>query len=151
MDLRFLGGGIILLIIAGGLYVFNFERESITISPEREQRALFTYYAPEIDPFPHRLVVRVSMDKPVEVVTLIDEEVVATKTLERGIVRAVVKKGETLKVKLINPSEASGTVKTVFYCDSWNYSAAMFAIAATAIIYYGYQKSKNEENTEESV
>ena len=151
MDLRFLGAGIIMIVIAGGLYTFNFERESITILPEREQRTLFTYYAPEIDPFPHRLVVRVRADKPVEVVTLIDEEIVATKTLERGVVRAVVKKGETLNVKLINPNQASGTVKTAFYCDSWNYSAAMFVVAATAIIYYGYQKSINEENAEERV
>jgi hypothetical protein len=149
MDLRFLGAGIIMIVIAGGLYTFNFERESITILPEREQRNLFTYYAPEIDPFPHRLIVRVNTDKPVEVVTLIDEEIVATKTLERGVVRAVVKKGETLKVKIINPNQASGTVKTAFYCDSWNYSAAMFMIAATATIYYGYYKAKNEETLEE--
>ena len=144
MDLRFLGAGIILLCIAGGLYTFNFERETLTISPEREQRTLFTYYAPEIDPFPHRLIVRVNTDKPVEVVTTIDEEIVATKTLDR-VVRAVVKKGETLKVLLKNPNQASGTVKTAFYCDSWNYSAAMFAVAAIAIIYYGYQKSKDKD------
>ena len=144
MDLRFLGAGIILLCIAGGLYTFNFERETLTISPEREQRTLFTYYAPEIDPFPHRLIVRVNTDKPVEVVTTIDEEIVATKTLDR-VVRAVVKKGETLKVLLKNPNQASGTVKTAFYCDSWNYSAAMFAVAAIAIIYYGYQKSNDKD------
>lgn len=149
MDLRFLGAGIIMIVIAGGLYTFNFERESITILPEREQRNLFTYYAPEIDPFPHRLVVRVNTDKPVEVVTLIDEEIVATKTLERGVVRAVVKKGETLKVLLRNPNQASGTVKTAFHCDSWNYSAAMFAVAAITLMYYGYYKAKNEENLEE--
>ena len=149
MDLRFLGAGIILLCIAGGLYTFNFERETLTISPEREQRTLFTYYAPEIDPFPHRLKVRVNTDKLVEVVTMIDEERIATKTLDRGVVRAVVKKGETLKVKLINLNQASGTVKTAFYCDSWNYSAAMFAIAAVTMTYYGYHKAKDEKNIEE--
>ena len=142
MGLRFLGAGIALLIIAGGLYVFNFERETINFTPEKEQKTIFTYYAPEIDPFPHRLIVRINSDKPVEVLTLIDGEAVNTKTLERGVVKAVVKKGEDLKVRLINHDQASGTVKTSFYCDSWNYSTALFVLAAVSIFVYGYYKSK---------
>ena len=142
MGLRFLGAGIALLIIAGGLYVFNFERETIIFTPEKEQKTIFTYYAPEIDPFPHRLIVRINSDKPIAVLTLIDGEAVNTKTLERGVVKAVVKKGENLKVRLINHDQASGTAKTSFYCDSWNYSTALFVLAAVSIFIYGYYKSK---------
>jgi hypothetical protein len=44
---------------------------------------------------------------------------------------------ETLKLSLLNPNDAEGTVKTMFYCDSWNYAAYLLVTLGVVASVYG--------------
>jgi hypothetical protein len=50
----------ILLIVSGGLVFYtNYDRETINVSADLEERVLLDYHAPVADPFAHHIVVEV--------------------------------------------------------------------------------------------
>ncbi len=64
--------------------------------------------------------------------------------MDDGGGRFTVASGETILVMLRNPFGATGPVKTMFYCDSWNYAAYALVAIGTLLFVLWYQGSKEE-------
>ncbi len=107
----------ILLIVSGGLVFYtNYDRETINVSADLEERVLLDYHAPVADPFAHHIVVEVDTSDVVEVSETIDDQTNLIFT-DDGSGRFTVESNQTILVVLRNPNWATGTVKTTFYCD----------------------------------
>ncbi len=116
------------------MFVFNYDWETVSVSPEVKEYVLFDYYAPTVDPFPHHIVLKVDTTRVVEITQIKDNETSIIYT-DSGSGRFTVYPGETINVVLRNPDEAQGEVKTVFYRDSWTYSTyASVSLASLSFI-----------------
>jgi len=134
----------IILIVSGGLVFYtNYDRETIIVSAEMDEKVLLDYHAPETDPLAHHIVVDVDTSAVVEISETLDNQtnIIYTDN-ESG--RFTVASGETIVVVLRNPNGATGTVKTTFYCDSWNYAAYTLATLGTILFVLWYLGSKDE-------
>ncbi len=74
---------------------------------------LLEYFAPEIDPFAHHIIVDVDTSKVVEVSETL-EGVTHIIYTDSGSGKFTVEFGETIKVVLKNPNGTTGNVKTTF-------------------------------------
>ena len=121
----------------------NYDRETIIVSADLDERVLLDYHAPEVNPFPHHIVVDVDTSEVVEISETLDNQTNSIYT-DNGRGRGTVASGETILVVLRNPNGATGTVKTTFYCDSWNYATYTLAAVGTILFVLWYLGSKDE-------
>lgn len=113
----------ILLLVSGGLVFYtNYERDTVNVTSDLDRRVILDYYAPEIDPFAHHLIVEVETSEVISISETFDG-VTNVFFTDDGRGRFTVESGQSILVVLSNPNGAVGTVKTTFYCDSWNYAA----------------------------
>ena len=134
----------IILIVSGGLVFYtNYDRETIIVNANLDESVLLDYHAPEVDPFPHHIVVDVDTSEVVEISETLDNQTNIIYT-DNGSGRFTVASGETILIVLRNPNGATGTVKTTFYCDSWNYAAYTLAAIGTILFVLWYLGSKDE-------
>lgn len=133
---RYLLFSVILVILGGLVFYTNYERETINVNPNLEERVLLDYYAPPIDPFPHHILINVDTDDVVEISQTLDGETNVIFT-DDGSGKFTVASKQTILVVLRNPNGASGTVTTTFYCDSWNYTAYTLVAIGTLLFVFG--------------
>lgn len=134
----------ILLIVSGGLVFYtNYDRETINVSADMDERVLLDYYAPTIDPFAHHFIVAVDTSEVIEVSETLEGETNLIFT-DDGSGRFTVESNQTILVVIRNPNGATGTVKTTFYCDSWNYTAYALVALGTVLFVLWYLGSRNE-------
>jgi hypothetical protein len=105
------------------------------------------YHAPVADPFANHIVVEVDTSDVVEVSETIDDQTNLIFT-DDGSGRFTVESNQTILVVLRNPNGTTGTVKTTFYCDSWNYLAYILVALGTILFVLWYLRS-NEAPIEE--
>lgn len=144
MRSRYLFLSVALVIIGGLVFYTNYERETVNVHPDLDERVLLDYHAPEIDPFPHHIVIDVDTDLVVEISETLDGETNIIFT-DDGSGRFTVESGQTILVLLRNPNGASGTVKTTFYCDSWNYAAYTLVAIGSILFVIGLRGPEEPE------
>ena len=65
----------IILIVSGGLVFYtNYDRETISMSADMDERVLLNYHAPVADPFAHQFIVAVDTSDVVEVSETLEGE-----------------------------------------------------------------------------
>ncbi len=135
----------IILILSGGLVFYtNYDRETITIRADLDEKVLLDYFAPEVDPFSHHLIVEVDTSAVVSISETLNGVTNLIFT-DDGRGRFTVESGQTLLVVLSNPNGAVGTVKTTFYCDSWNYAAYTLTGLGVILFIVWYLRSGDED------
>ncbi|MFQ5800180.1 MAG: hypothetical protein ACE5HH_00470 [Candidatus Hydrothermarchaeales archaeon] len=120
--------GVLLILFGAGTYFFNYERQSIELGNlQGSDKMILEYYAPKWDPFPHHVKISTEASTPVQVTAIISggREKTETLLLQEGEKTIDVYPGETVQIKVENTSAVTGKVKTVLWCDSWNYAAAL--------------------------
>ena len=131
----------IILIVSGGLVFYtNYDRETINVIADMEEMVLLDYYAPEIDPFAHHIVVEVDTSEVIEISETLEGETNLIFT-DDGSGRFTIESNQTIRVVMRNPNGATGTVKTTFYCDSWNYAAYTLVALGTILFVLWYMGS----------
>lgn len=133
------------MILSGGLVFYtNYDRETITIRADLDERVLLDYFAPEVDPFAHHLIVEVDTSEVVSISETLDgvTNIIFT---DDGRGRFTVESGQNILVILSNPNGAVGTVKTTFYCDSWNYAAYTLTGLGIILFIVWYLRSGDED------
>lgn len=131
----------IALMISGGVVNYtNFDRETITLTPELDEVVLLDYHAPRIDPFAHHLILDVETSAEVEVSEIRPGE---TNFIfaNRGQGKFTVESGQNIELVLRNPNASTGTVKTTFYCDSWTYTSYALVLLGAIFSVVWYVKS----------
>jgi hypothetical protein len=128
--------GVTLLIFGAGFYIFNYERQSIQVENIVSKTKIIDYRAPTWDPLPHHVKVRTDSAGPIDLTVTISDANPKTETFKtsNGERTFHVQPGETIEIYVENPDSFSGTVKTVLWCDSWNYVAAILAIGGIVLL-----------------
>ena len=135
----------VILILSGGLVFYtNYDRETITIIADLDDRVLLDYFAPEGDPFAHHLIVEVDTSEVVSISETLDGVTNLIFT-DDGRGRFTVESGQNILVVLTNPNGAVGTVKTTFYCDSCNYAAYTLTGLGIILFLVWYLRSGDED------
>lgn len=119
--------GLLFIVLGGGVYVFNYERQIIDIASNPSKLTIIEYYAPTWDPLPHHVKIQTTATAPVIFDIVISNGKLNSETfsMEKGQRTIDVYPGERIKIGLENPDSGIGAVKTVLWCDSWNYAAAV--------------------------
>ncbi len=141
---RYLSISVALILLGALVFYTNYERETINVTPNLDEHVLLDYFAPVIDPLPHHLIVEVDTDQVVQIIEDLDGETNIIFT-DDGSGKFTVEPGQTIIVTLVNPNGATGTVKTTFYCDSWNYSAYALVAIGTLVFILGLMGRDAEE------
>ncbi len=128
--------GIVLIILGAGFYIFNYERQSVSVGGLNVETQIIDYYAPLWDPFPHHLRVNVEASEDIVVKKVMDRDTstIETLSLKSDETTFHIYPGETIEVYLENRGAAQGRVKTVLWCDSWNYAAAVLLVLGLVLL-----------------
>lgn len=140
MGRRYLYASVVLIVLGALVFYFNYERQTVQVTPETDELTLLEYFAPEYDPLPHYVIVEVDTTELVEISYSKNGEAQTVYT-DDGSGKYGVLPAETITVTLRNPYKASGTVKTTLYCDSWNYSAYLLVLFGTVSFLMWLRKS----------
>ncbi len=129
--------GVVLIILGVLTFVLNYERQTIEIPTEASKKHILEYHAPTWDPLPHYVEISTSTQRPIIVSANFIEDPNKSKIFQMtsGVEKVTVFPGETLRISMENPNYSSGTVKTVLWCDSWNYGAAALALTGALSIF----------------
>ncbi|RMF91482.1 MAG: hypothetical protein D6733_01020 [Methanobacteriota archaeon] len=122
--------GLLLLIFGAGVYLFNYERQTVETGSLEPGQRLIEYHAPLWDPFPHHLRIRAEPSRAVSFAVAVGAGA-ASETeslfLSGGEKVLDIYPGERVIVTVADVNTAGGVVKTTLWCDSWNYAAALLA------------------------
>ena len=148
MKPRVLALSVIIVILGGLVFYSNYDQKTIVVSPELDEHVFLDYYATEVDPFAHHLIVDVETDDFVTISETLNGNTSIIST-DDGRGRFTVDSGQMILVVLENPDRASGTVKTTFYCDIWNYAAYILLSLGSLFFMHGVRSS--DEDLEEEL
>jgi hypothetical protein len=128
--------GVLLLFLGLFTFIFNYERKYIDVQQISRDQEILEYYAPLWDPFPHHVKITVEASKPVKVISTVGKEFSKSEIffLQLGDQTVDVNPGETIRINVENLESANGTIKTVLWCDSWNYAAAVLTLAGIIVL-----------------
>jgi hypothetical protein len=118
----------ILLILGGAVvFVLNYETQTIDLTAEITSLVILEYEAPGWDPFPHYVRITVDTEDPVIVTSIVAGMNERTEIfhLHAGERTVTVYPNEILRIRVDNPGNTTGTIKTVLWCDSWIYAAVI--------------------------
>jgi len=106
------------------------------------------YEAPIWDPFPHTFKVNIDTNNQVQVTVRYYgavelEETIIGSSLEK---EWIVNSGEIIDARLEYDDSASGEVKTVLWCDSWNYVALIFFSIGLLVLAFTIYKKRHSSN-----
>ncbi len=120
-----------MLVLLGALvFYLNYEIETIQITPSLDEITLLNYSAPEQDPYPHHIIVKVNTTGLIQITYTTNGESQTIFT-DDGSGKFNVYPTETIFVEFKNPNRVTGTVKTTFYRDSWNYASYVLVAIGT--------------------
>ena len=128
--------GIVLIIFGISVFIANYERQTLQVHEIAPGQEIINYYAPLWDPLPHHVKISVASSEPLTLKSeIIDGDSWAeTFNLEAGEKTLHVYPGETIKIDVSAPATATGTFKTLLWCDSWNYAAAILVILGLVLL-----------------
>jgi hypothetical protein len=128
---------LLFIVLGGGVYTFNYERQTINIASIPSEQTIIEYYAPTWDPLPHHVKIQSTSTVPVIFDIVISNGKMNSETfsMEKGQRKIDVYPGEMIKISLENPDSGNGVVKTVLWCDSWNYAAAVLVSLGIILIF----------------
>ncbi len=117
--------GIIILIFGAVILYLNYEKQTINLPAISTRQTILEYHAPYWDPFPHHAKILVQTEEPVNIVSTLMRPTEKTEkySLHSGEIYLAIYPEETLKIQVENLSSTKGTIQTVLWCESWNYSA----------------------------
>ncbi len=120
-----------MLVLLGALvFYLNYEIETIQVTPSLDEITLLNYSAPEQDPYPHHIIVKVNTTGLIQITYTTNGESQTIFT-DDGSGKFNVYPTETIFVEFKNPNRVTGTVKTTFYRDSWNYASYVLVAIGT--------------------
>jgi hypothetical protein len=127
----------VLLILVGiSLFIANYERQTLQVGELAPGLEIIDYYAPLWDPLPHHVKIMVDSSGFVTFRATIESNEIRTETftLEDDDKTIEVYSGETIRINIENTGPGSGTVRTVLWCDSWNYAVAVLLILGLILL-----------------
>jgi hypothetical protein len=129
--------GVMLIFLGLSTFIFNYERQSVDVSEITEGQVIVDYYAPLWDPLPHHVKVDVKTLAPVLITFKIISEHEKLESLALSAEKKTldVYPGETIIIIVENSEATTGTVKTLLWCDSWNYAAAGLGLTGIIILF----------------
>ena len=130
MRQRYLYLGVALVLLGALVFYSNYDIETIQVTHDIDERALLNYTAPEQDPLPHHIIVKVNTTGLVQITYTTNGESQTIFT-DDGSGKFNINPTETIFVEFKNPNRVTGTVKTTFYRDSWNYAAYVLVAFGT--------------------
>jgi len=127
---RHLVTSFVLVLLGAFVFYSNYDIETIQVTPDLDERTLLNYSAPEQDPFPHHILVKVNTTGLIQITYTTNGESQSIFT-DDGAGKFNVYPTESIFVEFKNPYRVTGTVKTTFYRDSWNYAAYILVSVGT--------------------
>lgn len=119
---------LVLVLVSIGLFVFNFERQTLRQGDITPDTPVVDYYAPKWDPFPHHLRIDLEGEGTME-------WYIRNDNLKKGVITSTgtttldVYPGETL-VLLLGELDEGSVLRTTLWCDSWNYLGGILLVLA---------------------
>jgi hypothetical protein len=128
--------GVLLLVFGMATYFFNYERQTLETSTITTIETILEYYAPLWDPLPHHVMISAETSSPVMFRVTLTGETAKTETFLLGAGETVIDvyPGETVSIEVENPAAVEGKIKTVLWCDSWNYAAGIFMVVGGLLL-----------------
>ncbi len=130
--------GVLIILIGIAIFIANYERQTLQIEEINPNQEIINYYAPLWDPLPHHIRVTAEASEDVVVKKVIDRDTSTAEILNLKADETIfhVYPGETIEIYIENTGTTHGTVKTVLWCDSWNYSAAILFAAGALLLFF---------------
>jgi hypothetical protein len=130
--------GVVLILLGIALFFLNYERQTLPIDEISPDQGIINYYAPLWDPLPHHVRVTVEASEDVVVKKVIDRDTSAAEILRLKADETTfhVYPGETIKIYIENTGATHGAVKTLLWCDSWNYAASILLVAGLISLFF---------------
>jgi hypothetical protein len=128
--------GVVLIFFGIALFIVNYERQTLQVDGVVPGQEIINYYAPLWDPLPHHVKITAESSEHVTFKVAIEDNEIRTETftLEADKKTIDVYPGETIWINIENTGSSSGTVRTVLWCDSWNYAAAILSLLGLVLL-----------------
>jgi hypothetical protein len=131
---RYLYTSVPFVLLGALVFYSNYDIETIQVTPNLDERPLLNYSTPEQDPLPHHILVKVNTTGLIQITYTTNGESQTIFT-DDGSGKFHVYPTETIFIEFKNPTRVTGTVKTTFYRDSWNYTAyVLFAVGTLCCV-----------------
>lgn len=130
MRQRYLYISVVLVLLGALVFYSNYDIETIQVTPDIDERTLLNYSAPEQDPLPHHIIVKVNTTGLIQI-TYTTNGKSQTIFTDDGSGKFSINPTEAIFIEFKNPNRVTGTVKTTFYRDSWNYASYVLVAVGT--------------------